>query len=166
MTFIKVNDFYFLSVLVLIRLSRMPEWPWLRSQLIRLLGWLAYHFSRSKRRKSESGLEAEFGSDLDGDETERIVRSSFRSFWKDSFAVLPLKQDLTKLEQAVFVGEEYLRAALGRHQGVIVLESNSFGDRVAAKQILSQKGFQVHQVHAENHLNGLRNEGIHSSWIR
>jgi lauroyl/myristoyl acyltransferase len=166
MAFIKVSDLYFLTVLVLIRLSRSFGWPWLRSQLIRFLGWLAYRFSTNKRLKSQKGLEEAFGSELDERDRERIVRSSFRSFWNDSFTVLPFKQELARLEEAVVYGEESLRLALDRGKGVILLESNSFGDRLVAKQILSKKGFSIHQVHAENHLNGLRNDSVRGSWLR
>jgi len=70
------------------------------------------------------------------------------------------------MDRITIIGEELLRSALTKGRGVILLESNAFGYRVIAKQLLSRRGFRLHQVHAENHLNGLRNEGLGANWMR
>ncbi|MGW8178900.1 MAG: lysophospholipid acyltransferase family protein [bacterium] len=166
MVLIKVSDLYYFTVLVLIWLGKSLGWPWLRSQLIAGIGWFAYRFSSDKRLKATEHLEELYGTQLNRVERDRIVLSSFRSFWCDSFAVLPCPQELTQLDDTVIEGEKILASALDRGKGAILIESNAFGERVTAKQILDRQGFPVHQVHAENHMNGLRNESVHASWLR
>lgn len=166
MTFMKVSDFYFLVVLVLVRVARWTGWPGLRNQLTWALGCLACRFSFKKRRAALQGLERVFASNRDKREKRRILCSSFRSFWQDTFAVLPFAQDLVKLDRIGIVGEELLRSALEKGRGAILLESNAFGQRLTAKQLLGRRGFRIFQIHAENHLNGLRNEGVAGSWLR
>lgn len=166
MAFVKVNDIYYLTVLLLIRLGSWLSWSWLRNMLVHSISWLAYRWPSVKGHRSCQGLLAAFGPELEREERARILRSSFRGFWRDTFAVLPLKQEVDKLDREVVFEEELLEAAMARGRGVILLESNSFGERLTAKQILNKRGFPIYQVHAENHLNGLRNEGVRISWLR
>jgi len=166
MAFCQVNDLYFMTVLLSIRFSRWFGSPWLRDLITRFVGWTAYRFSADKRRRACKGLEKAFGSSFSPREKSQILLSSFQDFWSHSFAILPTQQDLARWERAVVVGTESLDAALDRRKGVILLESNSFGCRMAAKHILRKHGFSVYQVHAENHLNGLRNDGVRGNWVR
>jgi lauroyl/myristoyl acyltransferase len=104
--------------------------------------------------------------ELQGEARNEIVRTGFLAFWNDFFSHLPVPQEWELIKQSSLVGEEFLQEALKRGRGVILWESNSFGARNAAKQVLHTKGYKLTQIHGRNHLASLINEGPHSSWMR
>jgi lauroyl/myristoyl acyltransferase len=166
MLVIKLKDFYFLSVVVLIKFAQLISSDKLKAGIVSTLGLLAYCFSTQKRRCAWHGIERAFGSDLELEEKRGILLGSFRSFWEDAFLILPSKGEKALVERAKVVGEELLSKALEKGNGVILLESNSFGGRLLAKQVLFWRGRAVYQVHSSNHLHGLRNDGVLMSRLR
>jgi hypothetical protein len=60
---------------------------------------------------------------------------------------------------------EHLQRALANGKGVILWESNSFGQKFLAKQALYQNGFAVHQLYGDNHAGGFASP-CPASWIR
>jgi lauroyl/myristoyl acyltransferase len=166
MALMRVKDLYFLTVLILIRVIGFSRSVILRNRLVTLLGWIAFQISSEKRTRSLAGLQEGLGSSVGHRERERIALASFRMFWQDAFAILPLPGESRSLDHLPVEGRGLLETALKQGKGAILLESNSFGNRLLAKQVLHKQGFSLVQVHAQNHLHGLRNRGLKRSWLR
>ncbi len=165
MRFLKktIKDLYFLLVVILIKSVSWSASPHLKTLLINTISFVAYHCSRTKRRLIESNVSTVFAGKLDEAQRRRIVKGSFRTFWQETFSLLPAPQELATLKQVPIQGIERLHQALKNGKGVILWESSSFGYRSLAKQILHAHGFSLYQVHLENHFGGfLRTE---KSWI-
>jgi hypothetical protein len=75
---------------------------------------------------------------------------------------MKLEPGLTRIE---FGGLGHLQRALENGKGVILWESNSFGQNFLAKQALYQNGFAVHQLYGDNHAGGFASP-CPASWIR
>jgi len=136
----------------------------LRRAVVRTLGATAFRFSSGKRRGARSGVNRFFTDSLPGQ--DQIVWESFQFFWEELFWLLPTREERRLAQDATVHGLEHLESALKEGKGAILLESNSFGYRSGAKQVLSRKGHSLIQVHAENHLGGLRNRAPASSPFR
>ena len=62
-------------------------------------------------------------------------------------------------------GLQHLKGALETGKGAILWESNSFGRKFLAKQMLHDHGFPVHQIYGENHAGGFPSP-CPASWVR
>ena len=165
MRLIRPLDSYLLLVATLIALTRRLNSPRLRRSLSHTLGWSAFHLSREKRAGQLDGLKRYFGDRVPRPLRE-IAAESFRSFWADVFSLAILPGEWEALRRIPVVGEERLAGALKAGKGAILWESNAFGMRNLAKQVLFLRGFRFTQVHVAHHLAGISNDGLCRSWIR
>lgn len=162
-----ITDFYFLTVIVLIKSVRLFPWVQLKSFMVRCIVFTAYRVLRDKRQLSEKHLSEVFDEKFSKDQMKRIIKRSFYEFWYDTFSFLPSSLKKVELRKTHLHGVEHLQMALKNGKGVIVWESSTFGRRILAKQILHENGFAVHQVHAENHLlGGFTAGGGYATWMR
>ncbi len=127
----------------------------LREAVVRILGSVAFRLSSEKREDARAGLHAFFGDSKQGQDL--IVRESFRFFWEELFWLSPTRRERRLARDAAIRGIDHLKSALDQGKGAILIESNSFGYRSAAKQVLRRSGYSMAQIHAESHLGGLRN---------
>ena len=149
-----VKDFYYLFVILLIKIVSWSSSNVLRELAADILAFTAYTFSRTKRRLMEKNISLAYGGDLTTEQRQRIVKASFREFWLYILSWLPLKKDLPAVKEAELHGIEHLHKALEKGMGVILWESSGFGKRILAKRILHDLGFSVHQLHGANDLGG------------
>ena len=63
------------------------------------------------------------------------------------------------------LGLGHLQGALKTGKGAILWQSNSFGRKFLAKQVLRDHGFFVHQIYGENHAGGFPSP-CPASWVR
>jgi lauroyl/myristoyl acyltransferase len=157
-------DLYFALVTALMESVRMTGSLTLGRLFSKAAATAAYGLSPVRRRQKERALALAFGS-LERHEARRIVTGSFLNFWEDLFLELGVERPERK-GGALLEGEEHLDAALVRGNGAILWESNSFGRRALAKEILASHGHRLVQLHIENHLGGLHNDGLDRSWLR
>jgi lauroyl/myristoyl acyltransferase len=163
--FITTIDFYLFSVAALIRLANWPSSVKVKLYLVNSLSFLAYHLSKSKRRLSEKNLSDTFGGRLSQDQLRTIVKLSFYRFWLEAFS-MPLPSVWHNSGMRVQIrGLEHLQQALHNRKGAILWESNSFGRKFLAKQILHQNGFSICQIYGENHAGGFPSP-CPASWVR
>ncbi|MGH7824570.1 MAG: lysophospholipid acyltransferase family protein [Candidatus Binatia bacterium] len=165
MKLIAAKDPYLLLVVSLVRVATWLSSRRLTLLLVNSIAFLAYRLSRAKRRLCEKNLVEAFGGDLGKHRMRRIVHSSFRQFWVDTFAVPRSGVSETALQSATIRGLEHLRSALSKGNGAILWETSYFGRRLLAKQILRQNGFEITQVHADFHMGGFAGGGT-TSWLR
>jgi lauroyl/myristoyl acyltransferase len=165
LSLIRPFDCYLLLVAALIALTRRLNSFRFRRLLSAALGRTAFHLGREKRRRHLEGLKRYFGERVP-DCPRTIVADAFRSFWADLFSLAILSREGENLARIPVVGEEWLVAALKAGRGAILWESNAFGMRNLAKQVLSLRGFRMTQVHVAHHLGGIANDGLHRSWVR
>jgi lauroyl/myristoyl acyltransferase len=149
-----VKDFYYLFVILLIKIVSWSSSDTLRELTASVLAFTAYTFSRTKRRLMEKNISLAYGGDLTTEQQQRIVKASFREFWLYILSWLPSKEDLSAVKEAELHGIEHLNKALEKGTGVILWESNGFGKRILAKRILHGLGFSIHQLHGGNDLGG------------
>ena len=162
-----ITDFYFLTVIGLIKSVRLFPWVQLKSFMVRCIVFTTYRVLRDKRQLSEKHLSEVFDEKFSKDQMKRIIKRSFYEFWYDTFSLLPSSLKKVELRQTHLHGVEHLQMALKNGKGVIVWESSTFGRRILAKQILHENGFAVHQVHAENHLlGGFTAGGGYATWMQ
>jgi lauroyl/myristoyl acyltransferase len=167
MKFMTITDFYFLTVIALIKSVRLFPWVQLKSFMVRCIVFTAYRVLRDKRQLSEKHLSEVFDEKFSKDQMKRIIKRSFYVFWYDTFSLLPSSLKKVELRQTHLHGAEHLQMALKNGKGVIIWENSVFGRRILAKQILHENGFAVHQVHAENHLlGGFTASGGYPTWMR
>ena len=144
------NDFYFPLVIVLLKSSR--RFPiWLRRLIVRAIALTAYGVSASKRRLVWRGINAGFEG-LSAGQKRAMAKRVFYQFWRDTFSMAPSNGERRQIKEIAVRGEEHLRSALSRGAGVILMETNSFGDRVLARWVLHARGYALHQIHAATHL--------------
>jgi lauroyl/myristoyl acyltransferase len=155
-----VKDFYYLFVILLIKIVNWSSSYGLRELAANILAFAAYTFSRTKRRMMEKNISLAYDGNLTTEQRQRIVKALFREFWLYILSWLPSKEDLSAVKEAELLGIEHLHKALEKGMGVILWESNGFGKRILAKRILHELGFSIHQLHGANDLGGfLMNEG-------
>jgi lauroyl/myristoyl acyltransferase len=131
----------------------------------------AYRFSSDKRARIESALGRTFNGSLSHQAREKIVRSSLLEFWHEMGSWFRSPAPRGTDGAAELHGVEHLEAAVERGCGAILWESNAFGRRLAAKQLLAARGFAIHQVHGSNNLGGFFTDDWSASrplarWIR
>ena len=102
---------------------------------------------------------------LSKDRCREIVKSSFHQFWLEAFSMPSDGLSALALQQVHIRGLEHLQSTIAKGKGAILWESNSFGRKFLAKQVLHQDGFSVHQVYGENHVGGFRSP-CPASWLR
>jgi lauroyl/myristoyl acyltransferase len=161
---IRPVDLYFLLVTALMGVVRATGSRRLGRLLGRGAALAAYHLSPRKRRRGRRGLALAFGHP-DPAWVRSTLAGSFVNFWEDLFLGLSLERAAPGA-RLILDGEGHLRAALEQGRGLILWESNSFGRRVLGREILASHGYRVVQVHVDNHLGGLHNDGLHRSWLR
>ncbi len=167
MKFTTFTDFYFLSVIALIKIVSWFNSPRLKVFVVKGIVFTAYMVLRGKIQRSEKNLSEVFDEKFSKDQMKRILKRSFNEFWYDTFSLLPSSPERAELRKTHLQGVDHLQKALKDGKGVILWESSTFGRRILAKQILSQNGFTVHQVHAENHLlGGFTAGGGYPTWMR
>jgi hypothetical protein len=112
---------------------------------------MAYHLSRTKRRASEQSLAQIFDGDVSKNKMQSIVKSSFYQFWLEAFSIRSPTAPPTRFE---IYGLGHLKGALKTGKGAILWQSNSFGRKFLAKQVLHDHGFSVHQIYGETRAGG------------
>jgi KDO2-lipid IV(A) lauroyltransferase len=167
---VKVLDSRDLCLLPVIALIKAASWspsPRLKQALVSAIAFVAYLLSRGKRRATRRALSKALDDNLSQADKETIVKESFRVFWSEAFSMLFSPGEEALLRRTTVRGIEHLQTALGDGRGVILWESNAFGKRSLAKRVLHQRGFSVHQVHAENHMGGFyTGDPGHTTWLR
>jgi lauroyl/myristoyl acyltransferase len=153
---ISLNDLYLLTVIALVTLANAIPSHRAKRFIAESIAQVAFHLSRSKRRRCEENLARVFGSHLTHAEIQTIARESFRECWLDIFSMQLSKTERAALKWVELRGMEHLTAALNKGCGVILLETSFFGQRNLAKQILHERGISVHQVHHVQHLGGFK----------
>lgn len=171
MSLISPNDLYYLGVIVLIQLNDLFRSPTSTRALIHILGRLAYFLSVNKKHQIQTNLSGTFASAADPAGLQRIVRGSLNDFWRE---MLSWSNDIDLMANPTALtldGITHLEAALEHGKGVILWESNGFGQRLLAKKILFRKGFAVVQVHGPNNLGGFltgdpRATRVRREWVK
>jgi len=149
--------------LLLYRLSTIH----LKVFVVKIIVFIAYWFLKNKRELSEKNLSEIFGEEINKKQIKNILKGSYYEFWDDTFCLLPSIKDQRALKRTNVIGIKHLQDAHKEGRGVILLESNDFGRRISGKQILHGMGFQLNQVHAEDHLlSGFTGGGNSDSWVR
>jgi lauroyl/myristoyl acyltransferase len=156
MKLLEGNDLYLAGVLALVTVAGWGGSRTAKHWAAVMIGSTAYWLSARKRRLSEEHLVRAMPPPLAPEERRAIVERSFRAFWRETFSLVLSPSERQRLAAAEVHGIEQLRMALRRGKGAILWESSSFGWRLAAKQILKDHGFAVHQVHGDDHLGGFR----------
>lgn len=147
--------FLLIGVALLWLIDRLNS-AWLREVVIVSASGLAYRLSKEKRRANHRFMEIH----APGEEVSEMVRNTFRVFWRDVFETVgpPIKPGEIEVS-----GLDRLDAALGKGRGCILLETNRFGRRNLAKQVLHARGYRLEQIHADSHLYGLKMLGRSSA---
>src|SRR3972149_7964205 len=166
MRFISVKDLYFLSVILLIKLTSWSSSFKLKELVVGGIAFLAYHISRSKRRLNEKNLFEAFDSSLTEDGKRKIVKGVFYAFWKHMFSWLPTSVEIATIKEAELLRRDYSHIALQNGIGAILWESNGFGERIIAKRILHENRFSIHQVHGAMDLGGFLAENSSATWVQ
>ena len=166
MRLLRIKDFYWLCVLVLIRIAGWTPARALRQAIANGAGWLGYLFLPQRRQRAAEHLAIAFNDQLSPKEADHIIREYFREYWREALALLPTAGDRALLRQAKIEGWEHLESALQKGKGAILWEASVFGSRNASKWILQHKGVQVHQVHERNHIGWEGMDRDAPSWLR
>jgi len=166
MKFVRIKDFYFLSVIMLIMITSWFSSPKLKEFVVSFIASAAYRFSRNKRRLGEKNLSETFNDKLSEDQRREIVKGAFYEFWKDTFSLSLSSVERGAIIEAEIRGVEHLHGALKNGMGVILWESVFFGRRTLAKQMLHENGFSIYQVHMKHHLGGFQNDRGSITWVQ
>ena len=155
-----------LSVIALIQIVHWSPASLAPRLFVKGFAFIAYHFSRNKRRVIENHLLEMFDGKLDEGLKREIVRGVFHEFWEEKFSLVLPRSERTVLRGVDIRGMDRLEQALEKGRGVILWESNALSNRTRSKQILHAKGFTVHQIHSENHLEGFLNPHPSKTWVQ
>lgn len=161
-----VKDLYFLSVIVTIQLANKIGSPLLKERIVEAIAFAANRFSKNKRRQMESNLCRAFADRFNHEQRQKVIEGAFYEFWRNMFSLLPSRAEKGALGAIEVKGLDHLHAALKKGKGVILWESNGFGSRVVAKQVLRTRGYFIHQVHGQNNLGGFLVNDSTASWVR
>jgi len=96
---------------------------------------------------------------------QSIVKSSFHQFWLEAFSMRSPRYTSAPPTGFEIRGLGHLKGALKTGKGAILWQSNSFGRKFLAKQVLHDRGFSVHQIYGENHAGGFPSP-CPASWLR
>src|SRR5436190_23943373 len=122
-------DLYLLVVIALIELARALGAPRWRRMIVRVIALTAYHLSAHKRRQIENNLRGVFGDTMEPRVMQDLTRRVFHRYWQETFEWVHTDSQALAVRVRI-EGLEHLRAALARGCGVILWESNSFGERL------------------------------------
>jgi lauroyl/myristoyl acyltransferase len=166
MRFMALKDLYFLVVIALINLVDWLSLPKLKEFVISSIAVTAYRLSSNKRRSMLRNVTLAFNGMVSERDKQEIVKGAFRAFWKSMFSWSESTKDREEYMKAELCGSEHLHHALRNANGVILWESNGFGNRILSKRILYGKGFLIHQVHGANNLGGFLVGNSSATWVR
>lgn len=166
MNFIDLKDLYFLLVIVLINVVNWFSSPKLRDIVISSIVFTAYELSTKKRRNMVGNVTIAFNGKIREHQKVEIVKGAIHTFWNSMFSWLESTIDKEESLNAELCGLEHLHDALRVGNGVILWESNGFGNRILSKRILHRKGFMVHQIHGANNLGGFLIDNGSATWVR
>ncbi len=110
----------------------------------RLLGILAYHLARGRRKTACRNLENAYGEEKSSGERRRIARKSFEHLGMNLAEFFVLSSlDRERLEDMVsFTGEDILKRALDKGRGVLILSAH-LGNWELIGVALALKGYPV-----------------------
>jgi len=168
MKILGILDLYSLFVIALIKIVSSFSSPLPKDLTVKSIAFVAYHFSKKKRRTIEKNISEALDGKLAGSQRRKIAKGAFYEFWRETFSRRPTCQEKAALKRIDIQGLEHLQRALENGRGVILWESNAFGRRNLTKQILFENGFSIHQVYAEAHLRGFltADPDRYNSWVR
>lgn len=141
-----------LGLFQLIRISRSSR---LREISVRLVSRAAFHLAGRKRAESERAVRRCLPGGPEESCIRPIVLGSFETLWADVLGCVATRGDQETLRKIRVEGFEQIRSGLAEGRGIILWESNSFGRRNLAKQVLNCRGQPVCQVHAAGHFLGI-----------
>lgn len=159
-------DFYYLGVIALIGLVSLDWSGRLEPLIARSLGWTAWRLSARKRNAALRSVARAFADDVTTTERERVMQGSLRDFWLEILGWLPSASGEATLRGARVEGIEHLERALEAGNGAILWESNGFGARMAAKQVLDRRGYALCQIHGRLNLGGFLTDDATLTWTR
>jgi lauroyl/myristoyl acyltransferase len=148
-----IEDGYYLLVAALIRLAPALPAP-LRRLLVNGVAEIALRFPRGKARRALTRMALAF-PDEPARGHRRIRRQTLRTFWRDLLLLQPGRSDREDFRQARLEGLDRLRDGQAAGRGVILLDSNGFGSRIAARHLLRAQGYAVTYLHGPYHLGAL-----------
>jgi lauroyl/myristoyl acyltransferase len=166
MKFIAPKDLYFLFVIGLINVVDWFSSPKLKGFVISSIVVTAYKFSSNKKQKMSRNVTLAFNGKIREHQKVEIVKGAINTFWNFMFSWLESSIDMEEMSNAELCGLGNLHHALRNGNGVILWESNGFGNRILSKRILHRKGFVVRPVHGANHLGGFFTENSSATWVR
>lgn len=166
MKLLQWRDPFVLSVIALIQIVHWFPAFFGPGLFVKAFAFLTYHLSRDKRRLVENRLLEIFDGPLDEGLKRKIGRGVFLEFWEEKFSLMLPRKGRTVLKRFEIQGMDRLEQALEKGRGVILWESYALSNRARSKQILHLKGFAVHQIHSENHLEGLFNPRPSGTWVQ
>ena len=168
MKYLQAGDLYSLFVIALMKMVSSFSSPVPKDLTVRSIVFAAYNLSRKKRHRMEKNLSEAFDGKLAELQRREIAKGAFMEFWRETCSRWPTRREKAALKTVTIQGLEHLQRALKNGMGVILWESNAFGERTLSKQILHENGFRIHQVYAESHLKGFLTtdpDRFHS-WVR
>lgn len=139
--------------------------PAVREWAVSLLARTAYLASVPKRRRNERALRSYFQGRLSDAEIRQTNLAHFKTFWRDVVETIRFESETASLRRVEIAGLDHLENALAEGRGCILWESNSFGRRNLAKQVLALHGYQLEQVHLKGHLLGLGSSLPVPRWV-
>ena len=161
-----MRDPIVLSVIVLIKVVHWFPSSFASRLFVKGFAFIAHHLSKNKKRVIENHLLEMFDGKPDEVLKSEIVRGVFHEFWEEKFSVALPRGEKRILRGVDIRGIDRLEQAIEKGRGVILWESNAFSNRARSKQILYVKGFRVHQIHSENHLEGFLNPHPSGTWVQ
>jgi lauroyl/myristoyl acyltransferase len=165
---VKLLSFDNLQMLCLIGAASVFDrlgFPGLKGPIVSGATFAVWLMMRRRRRQSEENLSTAFDQQLSQCTKRQIVGDSFHEHVQEMLWFTPSAAERSVLRTTELHGLEHLQSALRDGRGVILWESNGFGRRDMLKRILYEKGFPVHQVHAENHLIDRGGLGDSPTWL-
>jgi lauroyl/myristoyl acyltransferase len=145
MRWLDSEDFYFLTVIALIRLAAWSGSPRFADALANTIARIAWFAPTAKKRDMVARLP------------RSIARRTYRTFWQDAFALAGTMQTVDT-QRIPMQGLEYLQQALAAGHGAILLETSFFGRRHLGRIVLHAHGVTIAEVHATDHLAGFWSE--------
>jgi lauroyl/myristoyl acyltransferase len=152
---IELSDLYLLCVAGLAVIAGWPI-PGLRWLIANSVSSAAYILSPQRRRVIETNLIRYFNTELSHIQRKQITKQVFDCFWQDFFLWHTVRSRQEILGTVEIHNLDRLHTALAQGKGIILLESSFFGNRAITKQIFHANGIEIHQIHSETHLAGLR----------
>ncbi|MDH3688529.1 MAG: lysophospholipid acyltransferase family protein [Gammaproteobacteria bacterium] len=166
MKVVAAKDFYYLVVIGLVSLIGLVSSSKFKDLVVRTIGFIAYCFSRIKRKLIERNVSLAFEGQLSQQKLRNITIGALHGVWEEMLSWLPSDAKRSGVDQVRIHGMEQLREALEKGKGIILWESNGFGIRILAKKVLHANGFSVCQVHGVDNLGGFLTDDSEGTWVR